>query len=489
MNYVAFGDGAVWTGNWMDGTVSRIDPRTNTVTTKVPVGAPQALAAGAGSVWVSVAAGTKDGNLPAATCSEVASGGGRPDVLIASDLNLQGPDGAGPRQLVDAIRAVLQSHGFRAGKYVVGYQSCDDSTTQTGDYEQRKCAANANAYARAKRVVAVIGAYDSYCAQPEIPILNRAPGGPLAIVGLASEFPGLTRGGRLSIPGYNLRGEPNVYYPTGVRNFLRLVAREDQQGVAAAQLAEQLGLRSVYLLYDPMVSGAAHWTEPFRRVASKLGVRVAGSDPFDPNADSYRALADRVARARADGVLIGGKVADGGDKLLKALRARLGPRATIMAAEGFTPIPDVLERAGRAAHGLYVTTPVLPPDALHLTPAQDRFIRDLGETARAQNLLQTVQATEMVLNAIASLRRDARLRPARTPGDPGQGRRPGQLQLRSLRRHHARQGHDPPRHGPHPAQRQPPPGLRRSGHRPRRDRARKPVGISRRSSTSTAATC
>ena len=400
VNYVAFGDGAVWTGNWMDGTVSRIDPRTNTVTTKVPVGAPQALAAGAGSVWVSVAAGTKDGNLPAATCSEVASGGGRPDVLIASDLNLQGPDGAGPRQLVDAIRAVLQSHGFRAGKYVVGYQSCDDSTTQTGDYEQRKCAANANAYARARRVVAVIGAYYSYCAEPEIPILNRAPGGPLAILGLASEYPGLTRGGRLSIPGYNLRGAPDVYYPTGVRNFLRLVAREDQQGVAEAQLAEQLGLRSVYLLYDPMVSGAALWTEPFRRVASKLGVRVAGSDPFDPNAESYRALADRVARARADGVLIGGKVDAGGDKLLKALRARMGPRATIMAAEGFTPIPDVLERAGRAAHGLYVTTPVLPPDAVHLTPAQDRFVRDLGESARAQNLLQTVQATEMVLNAI-----------------------------------------------------------------------------------------
>jgi len=55
--------------------------------------------------WVSMAAGTKDGKLPAAVCSEVASGGGRPDVLIASDLPLQGFNGAGPRQLVDAIRA------------------------------------------------------------------------------------------------------------------------------------------------------------------------------------------------------------------------------------------------------------------------------------------------------------------------------------------------------------------------------------------------
>ena len=48
-----------------------------------------------------------------------------------------------------------------------------------------------------------------------------------------------------------------------------------------------------------------------------------------------------------------------------------------------------------------MTTPVLPPDALHLTLAQDRFIRDLGETARAQNALHTVQATEVVLDAIA----------------------------------------------------------------------------------------
>ena len=297
---------------------------------------------------------------------------------------------------------MLQSHGFRAGKYVVGYQSCDDSTTQTGDYEQRKCAANANAYARAKRVVAVIGAYDSYCAEPEIPILNRAPGGPLAIVGLASEYPGLTRGGRLSIPGYNLRGEPDVYYPTGVRNFLRLVAREDQQGVAEAELAEQLGLRSVYLLYDPDGLGCRHsgrsrfggWPR-----SSASGSRAPTPSTRTPRATVRSRTGSRAPRA--DGVLIGGKVDAGGDKLLKALRARLGPRATIMAAEGFTPIPDVLERAGRAAHGLYVTTPVLPPDAVHLTPAQDRFIRDLGETARAQNLLQTVQATEMVLNAIA----------------------------------------------------------------------------------------
>ena len=101
-------------------------------------------------------------------------------MLIASDLPLQGEDGPAPRAMADAIRAVLAEHGSRAGKYAVGYRSCDDSTEQAGTYEPRRCAANANAYAGAERLVAVIGPWNSGCAQVEIPILNRAPGGPLA---------------------------------------------------------------------------------------------------------------------------------------------------------------------------------------------------------------------------------------------------------------------------------------------------------------------
>ena len=44
----AFGEGAVWTGNYIDGRVSRIDPRTNSVTARTSIGTPQALAAGPG---------------------------------------------------------------------------------------------------------------------------------------------------------------------------------------------------------------------------------------------------------------------------------------------------------------------------------------------------------------------------------------------------------------------------------------------------------
>jgi hypothetical protein len=47
--------------------------------------------------------------------------------------------------MADAIRFVLRRHGYRAGEYVVGYQSCDDSTAQSVGSDYFKCASNAKA--------------------------------------------------------------------------------------------------------------------------------------------------------------------------------------------------------------------------------------------------------------------------------------------------------------------------------------------------------
>ena len=290
-SFVAFGDGAAWTGNYVNGTVARIDPGTNSVTARTSIVAPQAIAAGAGAAWVSVAGGTTEGALTASACGEVVSGSGSPDVLIASDLPLQGSDSAGSRALEGAMRHTLERRGFRAGEYSVGYQSCDVSTLQTSGFEFRKCAANASAYAQAKQLVAVIGPWSSFCGQVEIPIMNRAPGGPLAIISPMSTHPGLTRGGRLAQHGrLGPRREPQAYYPTGVRNFLRVIPREDLQGVAHAMLAKELGLRRVYVVHEREEAPKVGYADPFSRAARRLGVDVAGSAAFDPGAKSHDAL-------------------------------------------------------------------------------------------------------------------------------------------------------------------------------------------------------
>ena len=110
---------------------------------------------------------------------------------------------------------------------------------------------------------------------------------------------------------------------------------------------------------------------------------------------------DAIARSRADGVLVGGDPFNGGDRLVKALRARLGARTTIMGGFLFFPA-DVLERIGRAGHGMYMTTLDLPRGVLPLTAEGRRFARDIGDPATQYiGVLEAAQAAELVLDAIA----------------------------------------------------------------------------------------
>ena len=54
---IAFGDRAVWVGNYGDASVSRIDPRNGAEVARVAVGPyPGVIAAGEGGVWVAVRA-------------------------------------------------------------------------------------------------------------------------------------------------------------------------------------------------------------------------------------------------------------------------------------------------------------------------------------------------------------------------------------------------------------------------------------------------
>ena len=86
--------------------------------------------------------------LPASACSPLYyEGEGEPDALVASDLPLQGANRLQTTQMVNAIKYVLKQHDYKAGKYSVQYQSCDDATAQAGKWDSATCSANASAYA------------------------------------------------------------------------------------------------------------------------------------------------------------------------------------------------------------------------------------------------------------------------------------------------------------------------------------------------------
>jgi len=413
-NDIAAGAGSVWVADGGDGTLARIDPGTNAATI-IPLGSsPTGVAVGGDRVWVSVQPGFRAGvarprgriqavstsALPATSCSPVEfQGEGQPRYLIASDLPFQGQASLSETlQMSDAVRFVLTQHRFRAGRFSIGYQSCDDSIAQTGNYDADKCRANARAYAADKSVIGVIGGYNSGCSLAEIPVLAAARGGPVAMISPSSTYVGLTRAGPGTAPG-----EPGKYYPGGTRNFVRVVAADDVQGAADALLAKQLGVRRLYVLNDtdPYGFGIA---SNVRHAATKLGIGIAGFEAWDPHARSYTAVARRVLRARADAVFLGGSVdQSNGATLVKSLRAVLGVHVRILTPDGFTPISAFAQLAGPAAEGITVSFPAVPAEQLRNEGQQfvTRFETAIGRPVEAYSMA-AAQAAEILLDAIAS---------------------------------------------------------------------------------------
>src|SRR5207244_5076012 len=80
--------------------------------------------------------------VAASSCGSIVfHGSGKPDYLIVSDLPLRAPPGA--QQQVAGIEFVLRQRRYRAGKFAIGYQSCDDSSAASAGRELARCAANA----------------------------------------------------------------------------------------------------------------------------------------------------------------------------------------------------------------------------------------------------------------------------------------------------------------------------------------------------------
>jgi branched-chain amino acid transport system substrate-binding protein len=244
-------------------------------------------------------------------------------------------------------------------------------------------------------VIGVVGTFNSGCAKLEIPVANRAPNGPLAYVSPANTYPGLTEGG----PGTE-SGEPNNYYPTGKRNYARVVWNDQFQGAAGALLAKELGLTKVFVLNDSETYGLGIATL-FSQYAEKQGITILGNQKWDKKASSYESLASRIKSAGADAVFLGGIVCNNGGKLIKDLRAGLGPDVQLVGPDGWTPISATIEGAGAAANNMYITQPGIPVD--QLKGGGKEFVDGFTEKeGRAPNpyTVYAAQAAVVLLDAI-----------------------------------------------------------------------------------------
>jgi len=337
--------------------------------------------------------------LPASACGPLQyKGSGSPDKIIASDLPLQGANRALTTEMAAAVQFILSQHGWKAGDIKIGFQSCDDSTASAGSWDSAKCTSNARSYANNSDVIGVVGTFNSGCAKLEIPILNRASGGSIPIVSPSNTYPGLTLGG----PGTS-KGEPNVYYPTGKRNYARVVWTDRFQGAANALFVKEKGAKKIFVLNDKETYGIGIATL-FRRAAGKVGgLSIVGFQAWDKGATSYESLASKIKGSGADTVFLGGIVCNNGGKLLKDLRKVLGASFKIFGPDGWTPIQDAtIKLAGPAANGMYISQPGIPINKLSGAGKKwaAAFAKSRGGKQPDPYTAYAAQAAEVLLTAI-----------------------------------------------------------------------------------------
>ena len=316
--------------------------------------------------------------LPSSACGPVRyEGEGEPDALVASDFPLQGANRALTTEMADAIEFELAQRDWKIGDLNIGYQSCDDSTAQAGSWDSAKCSSNARAYAGNEDMLGLIGTFNSGCAKLVIPVLNRASGGPLAMVSPSNTYPGLTEGG----PGTEA-GEPDNYYPTGKRNYARVVWNDQYQGAANALYAQELKLKNIFVLNDSETYGLGIATL-FSDAAKELGINIVANQKWDKKASSYESLASRIKASGADAVFLGGIICNNGGKLIKDLKAAM-PDVQLLGPDGWTPISATIEGAGGAANDMYISQPGIPTD--QLTGAGKEFVDSFKQESGKQTV-------------------------------------------------------------------------------------------------------
>ena len=232
-------------------------------------------------------------------------------VKIVSALPLTGPSYGQTISVVHAIRMAIEEAGRRAGPFIVEYESWDDATATTGDWDAERVAELARRAAGDPDVLVYIGHFTSEATRIALPLLN-AEG--LLTIGPSANAPGLTKGVGAE------PGEPDIYYPALVRSFVRVIPSDERQGAAGAGWAKVLSATTAYVIDDAATYGRA-MADAFTNACAPAGIRVVGRATLNLGAPDFRTTASDVQTARPDVVYVGGVTANRIGQLLKDLRA------------------------------------------------------------------------------------------------------------------------------------------------------------------------
>jgi branched-chain amino acid transport system substrate-binding protein len=329
-------------------------------------------------------------------------GGGGSTLDVYSSLPLQGASRPQTTAMVEGIKLAVQQAGGKAGDYTIKYTSLDDSTAQAGTWTPEAASANARKVAQDDQAIAYIGEFNSGASAISIPILNEVP---IAQVSPANTAVGLTS----DEPGAD-QGEPEKYYPTGNRHYLRIVPKDTIQGAALASLMKEEGCGNAYILNDKEVYGAG-LAKNIENSAKEVGLKVLANEGIDPKAPNFRSQAAAMKSAGTDCFVYSGITANGAVQLFKDVHAALpdinlyGPDG--VAESGFSD-PKEGGIPGDVQAKTKVTVATLSPD--EYPPEGKKFFSDFEAKYNEPNpdpyAIYGYEAMKLVLDTCKKLGSD-----------------------------------------------------------------------------------
>ena len=327
------------------------------------------------------------------------SGGGEsPTAKIVSDLPRQGANRAQTTTMVNAINLAIDERNGKAGDVKIEYESLDDATAQAGQWDAAKCAENAQSAAQDEEILGWIGPFNSGCAAVEIPILNEAG---LAMISPANTYTGLTK----PTPD---ESEPEKYYPTGERNYARVIVTDVQQGQAAATFLDDKGFETVYVLDDRETYGKGVADE-FQKAAENLDMEILGREGIDGSASNYRSLMNKIAQTDPDAIYFGGIIENNAAQLVKdKVGAGMSNEDVAFIGPDGIFVDALLNQMGDAGEGIYVTFGGIPPQELGETGQEfiDKYNENYDDVVQPYTAY-AYEAANVMLDAIEKASEDA----------------------------------------------------------------------------------
>jgi branched-chain amino acid transport system substrate-binding protein len=194
---------------------------------------------------------------------------------------------------VAAAKMAFEDFGNMAGGFAIEYVPLDSGTAErNGGWDPGVESSNANQAVADADCMVYMGTYNSGAAKISIPIMGEAN---MGMISFANTYAGLTK----KVPGIE-EGEPDQYYPNGIRNYCRVIAADDIQGAAGASWAvESKGIKSAYVLDDQSLYGHGV-AQVFNDTLKEMGVNVLGFEGWDPKAPDYQALMTKIADSDPD---------------------------------------------------------------------------------------------------------------------------------------------------------------------------------------------